>query len=64
MERPVVWIEAGRIITRNADGGTSGWSDTDAIRLYRGLATILAGFGHIPHPINPAPAVPATQESP
>lgn len=39
--RHLVWLEEHRIITQNADGGTTGWSEGDAERLWRSLGEIL-----------------------
>lgn len=45
LEDRVVWLNEGRIITRNADGGTTAWDEADAVRLYESLGVILEGLG-------------------
>ncbi len=38
------WLEDGRIITRNADGGTTAWTEKDAAELLLSLGEILGGL--------------------
>jgi hypothetical protein len=50
MSDKVVWWSNGRVVTRNSDGGTTAWSDEDAVKLHKALGEIIevAGLREVP----------------
>lgn len=45
MNAPNVWWSNGRVVTRNADGGTTGWTHADAVDLHKRLGEIIEASG-------------------
>lgn len=46
--KPIVWWQGGdgpHIVTRNSDGGTTGWTIADAKKLHQTLGEILTAYG-------------------
>ena len=43
----LVWVDRGQITTRNGDGGTTGWSLSDARELHNALGEILSHLGDV-----------------
>lgn len=35
------WLLSSRIVTRNSDGGTTGWAEHDAVMLHHQLGVLL-----------------------